>query len=365
MGGGGRISKDTICTLSLQSYDRKYLKFIQAKYNTQTFITSLLERTFVWKEILEGYKQEKKADLQKSFQRYKAINTQCKDLSIFAKIFKYGTRNSNLIYYQGITLPINLAAEDKNFFFRNPVDFKGLKQRKKPILALFGPSTIQENYLNDSDTLAFKLQKLENKHKNPKIVLNFGFSGFTLYEQFLLYTSLIYPLKPEIVVAVFFGVDILVGRISCGMLLEQHSIFYNGLLEKDYRDITQSVVPMRYQFLKAGENPPLNDNEVLLQALQMRLSQFNAMVRSYGGRFYPILNPLLPCKKEWSKEERENHLNTLNNFTNIGEDTDIKRNMEAFKAIPRDFNLYDGNEALRDCKETLFSDFIHLTPQRE
>ncbi len=149
------------------------------------------------------------------------------------------------------------------------------------------------------------------------------------------------------------------------MLLEQHSIFYNGLLEKDYRDITQSVVPMRYQFLKAGENPPLNDNEVLLQVLQMRLSQFNAMVRSYGGRFYPILNPLLPCKKEWSKEERENHLNTLNNFTNIGEDTDIKRNMEAFKAIPRDFNLYDGNEALRDCKETLFSDFIHLTPQRE
>ena len=54
VGGGGRISKDTICTLSLQSYDRKYLKFIQAKYNTQTFITSLLERTFVWKEILEG-----------------------------------------------------------------------------------------------------------------------------------------------------------------------------------------------------------------------------------------------------------------------------------------------------------------------
>ena len=37
--------------------------------------------------------------------------------------------------------------------------------------------------------------------------------------------------------------------------------------------------------------------------------------------------------------------------------------MKTFKTIPRDFMLYDGNDALRDSKETLFSDFIHLTPK--
>lgn len=366
-GGGGKISKNSICSIVLDGYHRKYLKTIKIKYSTETFIASLLENTFVWKDILEAYKETKRTNLQKDFQRYKAINTQCEDLSIFAKIFKYGTRNSALMYYPGITLPIDLNKKDKNFFFRHPVDFQGLKQRKRQIVALFGPSTIQESYYSDdSETLAFKLQELENVHKNPKIILNFGITGFTLYEQFLLYSSLIYSLKPEIVVTVFFGVDILSGKVSCEMLLEQHAIFYGGsLLEKDYRDMTQSVAPMRYQFLQTEEKPVLNNDEILLQALQMRLSQFNAMVTSYGGKFYPILNPLLFCKKEWSKEEKESHLATFQNFVNIGyeDDLQITELMKTFKTIPRDFMLYDGNDALRDSKETLFSDFIHLTPK--
>ena len=366
-GGGGKISSNNICSVALDGYHKKYLKIIKAKYSIETFVTSLLEDTFVWKHILETYRETKRINLQKDFQRYKAINGQCEDLSIFAKLFKYGTKNSPLMYYPGITLPIDLNKKDKNFFFRHPVNFQKLKQREKQVLALFGPSTIQESYYSDdSETLAFKLQELENAYKNPKIILNFGITGFTLYEQFLLYSSLIYPLKPEIVVAVFFGVDILSGKVSCEMLLEQHAIFYGGsLLEKDYRDMTQSVAPMRYQFLQTKEKPVLNNDETLLQALQMRLSQFNAMVTSYGGKFYPILNPLLVCKKEWSKEEKESHLATSQNFISIGyeDDLQITELMKAFKAMPRDFVLYDGNDALKDSKETLFSDFIHLTPK--
>ena len=144
MRGGGKISSNNICSVALDGYHRKYLKTIKIKYSTETFIASLLENTFVWKDILEAYKETKRANLQKDFQRYKAINTQCEDLSIFAKIFKYGTRNSVLMYYPGITLPIDLNKKDKNFFFRHPVDFQGLKQRKRQIVALFGPSTIQE-----------------------------------------------------------------------------------------------------------------------------------------------------------------------------------------------------------------------------
>lgn len=90
MRGGGKISKNSICSIVLDGYHRKYLKTIKIKYSTETFIASLLENTFVWKDILEAYKETKRTNLQKDFQRYKAINTQCEDLSIFAKIFNMG-----------------------------------------------------------------------------------------------------------------------------------------------------------------------------------------------------------------------------------------------------------------------------------
>lgn len=35
------------------------------------------------------------------------------------------------MYYPGITLPIDLNKKDKNFFFRHPIDFQGLKLKKE------------------------------------------------------------------------------------------------------------------------------------------------------------------------------------------------------------------------------------------
>lgn len=368
-GGGGIIKEKSICTISVDGYHSKYLKLIKEKYkNAETFVASVLAKEFQWEVILKEYLQSKQENLQKDFQRRKNADLKCENLNIFAKLFKYGTQNYNLIYYPGISLPIDLNKSDKNFFFKQPVDFKALQQRnKQSIIALFGPSTMQESYMDkESDTLVFKLQALEQTHKNPRILLNFGITGFTLYEQFLLYASLIYPLKPEIVVAVFFGVDIFSSRVSCETLLEQHAIFYGGgFLEKEYRDLTQSILPMKYQLLQAGEKPALNNDSKILEAIQMRLAQFNAMVTSYGGKFYPIITPLLACKKEWSEEEKENHFATLKDFKNIAYE-DTRREVcliEAFKAMPRDFALYDGNDAIREAKETLFMDFIHLTPQ--
>ncbi|MDY2584774.1 hypothetical protein [Helicobacter sp.] len=357
MRGWGIILENLICEIALNGYSEKYLRIIKEKYRTpKTFIGSLLAKEFVWEQILKEYRQRKQERLLQDMQTHKSVEEQCKDLTIFAKLFKYGTRNSALMYYPGIALPIDLTKQDKNFFFKHPVEFKALQQREsqKQIVALFGPSTMQESYVdNESDTLVFKLQALQKAHKNPRILLNFGISGYTLYEQFMLYTSLIYPLKPEIVIAVFFGVDIFSGRISCEKLLEQHAIFYGGgLLEKDYRDLTQSILPMKYQLLQAGEKPTLNTDTAILEALQTRLEQFNAMVKSYGGKFYPIITPLLACKKEWSREEKENYSATLKDFKNIAYE-DTKREIsliEAFKAMPRDFTLYDGNAAIKESK---------------
>ncbi len=286
------------------------------------------------------------------------------NLNVFAKIFRFGLRNANAINYFGMPLPINLNFSDKNFFFRKEIDFQALKQRDKnvKVVAVFGPSTVQEDYVEkEQDTLVFKIQEKLKVDDEKIMVLNCGFSGFTLYQQFLLYANLFYAIKPEVVITFFGGVDLFAGNVGCELLLKNHAIFYSGFYEQEFKEKCQSTLPLKHQLLKSGNYQKILEDNDILEAMRVRLWQFYCMVIHNGGVFCPIISPLLACKNYWTKQERMDYEKTWENFKNIAyNQTKQERKMlEKFKAMQKDFVIYDGNDAIRDSKETLFLDWIH------
>ncbi|EFR48853.1 hypothetical protein HCMG_01026 [Helicobacter canadensis MIT 98-5491] len=366
--GGAIIEERLICPIALDGYNPKFLKVVMEKYrDSQAFVEAILNRSFDFGAIKRHYLELKKRNIQSDVAYRLAIDKKYPRLNTFAKIFKLGIRNSNTINYFGIPLPIDLNSPDKNFFLKNEIDFEALKQRDKSVkvVLVFGPSTVRESYMeHQEDALVFKIQKKLNNSSNSCIkimVLNCGFSGFTLYEQFLLYATLFYAVKPEVVITFFGGVDIFQGGVGCELLVKNHAIFSSIFYEQEFKEKCQSIFPLKHQLLKSDfyQNSP--NKEDILVALQTRLKQFYDMVVSNKGIFCPIITPLLAYKQHWSEKEKECYRTTLRDFKNIGYDeTNQERQMlEKFKAMQRDFVIYDGNEATKNSIETLFMDWIH------
>ena len=149
--------------------------------------------------------------------------------SIFSKIYLSTFVKSRIdhIAYPGFSVGVSMyKTEDKDFYFVKKIDFKALINRPKHIklIACFGNSALRVEYLPYEESITAFLQK---EVVDSYVVLNFGVTGYTIYEQLMLYNALCFELKPEIVLSFFLGTDFRTGLISCDVLVKKHKILYS------------------------------------------------------------------------------------------------------------------------------------------
>ena len=290
--------------------------------------------------------------------------------SIFSKIYLSTFVKSRIdhIAYPGFSVGVSMyKTEDKDFYFVKKIDFKALINRPKHIklIACFGNSALRVEYLPYEESITAFLQK---EVVDSYVVLNFGVTGYTIYEQLMLYNALCFELKPEIVLSFFLGTDFRTGLISCDVLVKKHKILYSPWWnEGDYKKNIQSEMPL---FSEMGSNPEAVNNHIAFSdinaAMKMRLEQFRAIVGAGGGVFLAFIQPLLPCKLEWSEEEKAmrhkeieilNHAVAFNNVM-IPKIPDI---VKEFKQETQELDyIVDLNESIAESKESLFTNhWIH------
>ena len=366
-----KIQENKIKIISTYRYKKK-MRYLLKDFFSEEMLTSWLKEPM----NLPHFHTQMEALEQKYFRdklKWRGeIESKLQEKTIFAKMYATSSviKKASLthIAYPGFNVGLSKEkTEDKDFYFIQKVDFEKIKNRPKDLklVACFGNSAMRVEYLPISQSISGILQqRLGEKY----VVLNFGVTGYTLYEQLMLYTALVYQLKPEIVISCFGGTDYRGGLIACESLVKAHHIVYTPwFYEKPYKSFSESELPL---YLELGTNSitnPYISYDDINQALVSRLKQFYEYVLVGGGSFYGFIQPLLPCKKEWSIEEkamREKERETLQNlaaYQNKMIDEGIKRAIEDLRLKVQNLDfVFDLNEIIKDCKESLFTNYwIH------
>lgn len=242
--------------------------------------------------ILKLYYQRKlesKTSLAKSGEE---TRSKFKKQNVFAILYATSMAQKSVshIAYPGFNVGISTEkTSDKNFYFIQKIDFEAIKNRPKNIklVACFGNSALRVEYLPYQSTITSYLQE---KLGSEFMVLNFGITGYTVYEQIMLYHALIYPLKPEIVLSFFGGTDFRVGSICDEYLVKTHQILYGPYFyEKIYKSFTNSHLPLYCELQEAKGRV---SNQDMIEAVLVRIEQFNANIVGGGGQIccvYPAL----------------------------------------------------------------------------
>ncbi|MCL9822728.1 hypothetical protein [Helicobacter colisuis] len=138
--------------------------------------------------------------------------------------------------------------------------------------------------------------------------------------------------------------------------------------EGDYKKISGSELPLRCQ-MYANANAKNNEitDEDIYKAVSTRLNQFREIVCGGGeGAFMSFIQPLLPCKLKWTKEEQEMRnkerglLGKVASYQNILIDR-FDCVVEGFKQYIGDIPyIFDLNEVIRYSEDSLFTNhWIH------
>lgn len=320
-------------------------------------------------QLVETYHRNK-AERNKGFYDFHTqIDSTLPHRSVFAKMFNIAfiKGESPHIHYPGFSVHIELDERaDENFYFES-FDWDMVRNRSADtkLIACFGSSALRLSYLPLCETLTEFLRKELEAHTTTQyIVLNLGIIGYTIYEQMMLYNALIYPLAPDIVLSFFGDSDWRTGFIDCEVILKEHKIIYSpDYHEYQVKKFIESISLIRLNSLPLlGEleipNPKISDNDVNL-AVAMRLRQFHDVVSGGGGRFAAFIQPFLPCKKVWTKEEElmQHNAKTMNRISPymnqiIGH---IPQLVSSFKQQCLDLDyLFDLNQMINDSPETLF-----------
>ncbi|WP_104722778.1 SGNH/GDSL hydrolase family protein [Helicobacter mesocricetorum] len=235
----------------------------------------------------EAYFQKKAISSESLWKWREEVDEAIPNQTIFSKIYLSTFVKSRLdhIAYPGFSVGISMyKREDKDFYFVKKIDFDALIHRPKHIklIACFGNSALRVEYLPYKESITAFLQK---EVGDSYIVLNFGVTGYTIYEQLMLYNALCFELKPELVLSFFLGTDFRTGLISCDILVKKHKILYGPWwAEGDYKKTIQSEMPL---FSEMGNNPQAVNNNITFSdinaAIKMRLEQFRAIVSAGGG----------------------------------------------------------------------------------
>ena len=172
------------------------------------------------------------------------------------------------------------------------------------MIACFGNSALRVEYLPVEEMITEYMKHLVGGE--DYIIVNFGVSGYTLYDQMLLYNALVYPLAPEIVIS-FLGTDWYNGFLGCEHLVKTHQMVYStGLHEIIYKESCDSDIPL---YVEQSTNPQSYNKHISIHdinvAILSRMEQFCKAVSSNKGQFFAFVQPMLPCMPHWTKEECE------------------------------------------------------------
>lgn len=241
------------------------------------------------KKMKQEYHRDKRESTKNNLDRIVRIDQKMPDLTIFSKLYHSSlTRKgrASCVCYPSFNIGISsYKEEDKNFYFIEKIDFEKLMHRPKNIklIACFGNSALRVEYLPKEEAITgFLKQKLDAKEY---IVLNFGVTGYTVYEQMMLYGALVYPLKPEIVISYFGGTDWRSGFVSCERLIKLHKMTYTpGFYEYAYKVYCGSEIPL---YLEQSTEPEAYNQNITIkdinEAICVRLEQFRDIVLAGGG----------------------------------------------------------------------------------
>ena len=223
------IDKQKIKIFNEVFYKRSFKKILKKSFNhTQDIANELLNNTDDFIESMKKVKQEyfKFKDKQNLRDAKRLREFDALGLNAFATMYatKALSNDINCILYPGFSVGCS-GGKDLEFHFMDKIDFLALSKRPKDLklVACFGDSCMQGDYLQENHRLTYLLQKrLGEGYK----VLNFGISGFSQYEQMMLYNALVYPLKPEIVISLFMGWDFF-NYVSCKLFAYAHQMYHS------------------------------------------------------------------------------------------------------------------------------------------
>lgn len=296
--------RDTIFQkLQCLNLPKNKIKFIQT-YAYKNKMSFLLQEYFSnLEQILQEWLQEpqdmpnfhkKIQAMQEHYFKTKAVNSQSllewrskidaliPNQNVFSKIYLSALVKPSHISYPGFSVGISFdKTEDKDFYFVKKIDFEAIKDRPKNVklIACFGNSALRVEYLPYEESITAFLQK---EVGDSYIVLNFGVTGYTVYEQLMLYNALCFELKPELVISFFLGTDFRSGLIDCDVLVKRHKILYGTWwAEGDYKKTSQSEMPLLFEMGKVV-NTNISFNAINA-AMKMRLEQFKSIVCGGGG----------------------------------------------------------------------------------
>ena len=190
------------------------------------------------------------------------------------------------------------------------------------------------------------------------LVYNLGISGYTTLDMFMLYSSLFYSIRPDIVIAMFFGSEIVSGAMSDTMLLKDHNFYYHQIFEINIKKSQRSIMPTLSDVRDIIEK---TNYSLIIESILLRLEQFKNAVISNHGDFYPIITPYLIYKQQITKEEQTLATQNLNTASPYFNHTiqHIKNLIKELKSKSH-IKLYDSNDAIQDVEEFIFIDSMHI-----
>ncbi|WP_297813845.1 hypothetical protein [uncultured Helicobacter sp.] len=310
------ISKDRVRYFQTYSYQEKMSRMLKHFFGSaeevlQDCLSESLTMPLLHSKILalqNAYFKDKRDSAESLAQWGDKIRAKFPNQSIFSMLYTTSIAQKSLghIAYPGFNIiPSQDKTEDKNFYFIQEVDFESLKNRPKDVklIACFGNSALRTEYLPLENTITYYLQKHLGSEKF--IVVNFGVSGYTTYEQIMLYNALIYPLKPEIVLSFFAGTDFRISYVCCDYLLKKHNIIYSPYFnERPYKIFANSDLPLYCELGTSNKvNPAIQDKEIIGAILE-RLEQFYLQVVRGGGAI-PCLYPAFTSLQVRMEQRRE------------------------------------------------------------
>lgn len=286
------VREDKIKNFRSQNYTKnmKYLNFEYFGSATELFL-------FIQKDnfVLDNFHQKLQNLIHKHYANKVnrgVLETRIafdalEERSVYAKMYETAPKiwDSTYLNYPGFYIANSKSHDgDQDFYFVKKIDFEALasRDRKIKLVACMGNSALRVDYLSYEDTITGILQKELGREF---IVVNFGVTGSTLYEQFLLYNALVYPLKPDIVLTFFGGTEMRCAVSSCDVLIKRHKMVYvPQAWEESCKMAIQSKLPLYSEMAKISNaiNHKVCVSDVV-EAVNERLRQFERAVVSGGG----------------------------------------------------------------------------------
>lgn len=164
---------NVIKVINLGDFRNSYLESFKDRFSAISFIDTLLEDDYklnnfqqIYKEIIKEYKEKKIKEVESKKELLKKVEDKYPELNSFARIFTTSFKQSDndLLHYPYFHVFTDRSCSDKNFFFREEVDFHSLKNRdiNTKFVLCFGSSVMRADEVALESTIAKRLEGLLN-----------------------------------------------------------------------------------------------------------------------------------------------------------------------------------------------------------